>query len=336
MSKVSIILPAFNAESTVSHAIASVVEQTCREWELIVIDDGSCDKTGRIARNFAHLDSRIRVMRQPNSGVSKARNLGLKAASGEYVAFLDADDLLEPGFVAANRQCDFTICGYLMGDGNVFLPESTDIDEMARVPYYLDTCWGKFFKKSIIDTYRLQFDVNLRLSEDTVFCYEYLRHCSEVEAVHAALYDYSGEWGVAPGKMKINRKDFELLLHRNARAMRGINSTVDLNGRGFHLRHLAGLFTDYDLNDIYQMYANAYQDPCGVEAFLADYRVSPLNQVIDRLDEIDDEALSQYRKFFTVSPLKFFAKAGWKFWRRAVFYFMLKTCPLWVIKKLAK
>lgn len=92
--KVSIVLPAYNAEMFVGDAVNSVLSQTCEDWELIVIDDGSIDGTSEVVSGFD--DARIQLIRQSNAGVSAARNRGLRAARGGYITFLDADDLLPP------------------------------------------------------------------------------------------------------------------------------------------------------------------------------------------------------------------------------------------------
>ena len=90
--KVSVILPAYNSERFLADAIRSVLNQSFKEWELIVIDDGSIDTTAGVVRGFS--DRRITFLQQPNFGVSSARNCGLDVAQGEYVTFLDADDVL--------------------------------------------------------------------------------------------------------------------------------------------------------------------------------------------------------------------------------------------------
>ena len=95
---VSIIIPAYNAGAFLAETLQSVLVQTCTDWEILVIDDGSTDHTAEVASSFA--DSRLRLIRQPNAGVSRSRNKGLELAGGEYLLFLDADDLLTPEFLA--------------------------------------------------------------------------------------------------------------------------------------------------------------------------------------------------------------------------------------------
>ena len=93
MKKVSIILPVYNGERYLKECIDSVVEQTYSDWELIICDDGSTDLTADICRNYVDADSRIKYIRQENSGVSAARNNAIKRSCGEYITFIDADDI---------------------------------------------------------------------------------------------------------------------------------------------------------------------------------------------------------------------------------------------------
>lgn len=99
--RITIIIPAFNAESFLAETLASVQRQTFRAFEAIVVDDGSADRTGEIARQFAEQDGRFVLLRQTHAGEAAARNLALKRARGEWVAFLDADDVWLPEKLAA-------------------------------------------------------------------------------------------------------------------------------------------------------------------------------------------------------------------------------------------
>lgn len=96
---ISIIIPAYNAEKYILETINSVINQTFKDWELIIIDDGSTDKTANIVKEFCENDKRINYYYQKNSGVSVARNFGMSKAKGEYIAFLDADDIWLPEFL---------------------------------------------------------------------------------------------------------------------------------------------------------------------------------------------------------------------------------------------
>lgn len=98
---VSIVVPAYNAASFLKETIDSIKQQTVQEWELIVVNDGSSDNTSAIVREAA--DDRIILIEQTNVGVSAARNRGLMQAKGEYIVFLDADDLLAPDFLQVRK-----------------------------------------------------------------------------------------------------------------------------------------------------------------------------------------------------------------------------------------
>ena len=92
---ISIIIPCFNAEKTLEKCLESVVQQSYANLEIIIIDDGSTDETSLIYNKFQSNDERILVLKQQNSGVSKARNTGVKAATGDYICFVDSDDWAE-------------------------------------------------------------------------------------------------------------------------------------------------------------------------------------------------------------------------------------------------
>lgn len=116
--KVSVIMPAYNTEEYIEEAIQSVQNQTFQDWELLIIDDGSPDNLVEIVTRFANTDSRIHLIRQKNSGVSVARNTGIKKAKGEYISFLDSDDYWAPDFLektytkANKHNLDFIYTGF--------------------------------------------------------------------------------------------------------------------------------------------------------------------------------------------------------------------------------
>ncbi|HEY6644784.1 glycosyltransferase family 2 protein [Povalibacter sp.] len=104
---VSVLMPAFNAQETLQESVASVLEQTFVDLELIIVDDGSTDATGDLAQQLAKADRRVRVIQQKNAGVSSARNRGLAEAKGRYIALLDADDLWVPD----KLECQWPMAG---------------------------------------------------------------------------------------------------------------------------------------------------------------------------------------------------------------------------------
>ena len=142
---VSVIMPAYNAEKYIEEAVSSVLSQTYKNWELLILDDCSSDCTAEIAEYFASLDTRIRLLRNPqNMGVAKTRNRGFDIAKGEWIALLDSDDVwhsdkLEKQLAVAGRAgADIIYCSYALVNesgahlSDYIVPETTSYDAMLR------------------------------------------------------------------------------------------------------------------------------------------------------------------------------------------------------------
>ena len=188
MPLVSVIVPVYNATATLPRCVDSVLTQTIRNLELLLVDDGSTDRSGALCDGLARVDKRIRVLHQKNSGPSAARNNGLKAASGEWVIFLDADDamspvLLESALAAAQNEPDRLVL-WLYGDSPDSLvkkpnSEGTALDFTAAAHIQMDNLlpmpWNKLFRLSLIRSAHIFFDTRYSLGEDLLFCLDYAR-----------------------------------------------------------------------------------------------------------------------------------------------------------------
>lgn len=139
-------MPAYNAEHYIAETLTSVSSQTLGDWECVIVDDGSSDDTLQIARSFAQADCRFQVMHQANAGCSAARNLGMRAARGEFVCLLDADDLYHPDYLAtqaafidAHPEFDLYSCNglILLADGST-TPYFTDAIHQRVVSFTLE------------------------------------------------------------------------------------------------------------------------------------------------------------------------------------------------------
>lgn len=137
---VSVIVPAYNSELTLSATLESVLSQTHRRLEVIVVDDGSRDDTGKIARRHAETDPRLSVLTQANSGVARARNFGLSRCSGDFIAWIDADDIWHPTklvrqlemFRTSRRRLSFVYSGYrLIDEADVILPNLRPLTDVS-------------------------------------------------------------------------------------------------------------------------------------------------------------------------------------------------------------
>ena len=205
---ISIVIPAYNAAATVGRCLDSLLAQTYRDFELIVVDDGSTDSTAQIISAYAERDSRIRLIRQENAGVSAARNVGLDAARGDLIGFTDSDDAISPEFLEA--LLSLYAPGVLPvadiersdGDGSVLasLPPAITLDP-TRLPedYFCGTLGqgiafsscNKLFSATLLRDACLRFAEELTVGEDMLFVFRYLRRCREVRLTRRAVYRYN-------------------------------------------------------------------------------------------------------------------------------------------------
>lgn len=198
---ISIIVPVYNAEQTLNDCIESAISQTYNDIEIVLIDDGSKDKSLDICNKWGNQDGRIKVIHKENGGVSSARNMGLEVAQGDYVMMLDSDDQLTPDTCEVlmsyqdKENADCIIFGYL-GDG-IVAPESrlryeTIEDFHHDFHKWLNTeligpSWNKFYKKDLIKS---TFPDNISFGEDLVFVLTYLKQCQRILFIPNVLYRY--------------------------------------------------------------------------------------------------------------------------------------------------
>lgn len=200
----SIIVPAYNAEKTITRCIQSILEQSARDFELLLIDDGSTDSTGEICDRFAKTDNRVKVFHKTNGGVSSARNLGLDKARGEWITFVDSDDWIVPG--ALDIDCskieeDLIICSYYVKSHGKMQMNAMDqciINDRWQLKTFYDrylictilrSPWSKFFRKEKVQNIR--FDSEIRVGEDTLFMLDYLRQISSCFISDRPFYVYN-------------------------------------------------------------------------------------------------------------------------------------------------
>lgn len=206
---VSIIVPVYNAEKNIGRCIESVLSQTYKDFELILMDDGSKDDSGKICDEYAMKDERIRVIHKENSGVSDTRNQGIAMARGEYLQFIDSDDWITPdatgNFVrmAQDYQCDMVIADFyrVIGervsqkgaiDKEGLLDRDAYATYMMQKPadFYYGVLWNKFFKRSIIEKYQMKMDSSISWCEDFIFNLEYIRNIQSVYVMKVPVYYY--------------------------------------------------------------------------------------------------------------------------------------------------
>jgi len=185
---VSIIIPCYNAEKYIAETIQSVVNQTYTNWELIIINDGSTDSSLNIIKEFADRDSRISFIDKKNSGVSDSRNKGIEKSNGDFIAFLDADDVwfennldIKINALLVNVYSDFVFSNMYNTDPNLNIistaPKGTDIDILEKFLFWKGNtevipgpCSNLIIRRKCFDDYSIRFEIKLSNLADQFFC----------------------------------------------------------------------------------------------------------------------------------------------------------------------
>ena len=200
--KISVIIPVYNAEKYITSCINSILHQTFTNFEILLINDGSSDLSGKICDDFAIKDNRIRTFHKPNGGVSSARNLGLSQAKGEWICFIDADDALKDNFFSdANKIINKKMidlyaygCDILKNEKNTplfsYQEKYYTVQDFWKTQYHHLASWGYLLSNKIIQKYQLKFDTNLIMSEDRIFIAEYLLYCKHIYSTEKNYYLY--------------------------------------------------------------------------------------------------------------------------------------------------
>ncbi len=205
---ISIIVPVYKVEKYINKCIESILAQTYKDFELILVDDGSPDNSGAICDEYAKKDSRIKVIHKQNGGVSSARNMGLESAKGEFINFVDSDDTIPydslENLIKLQKEndADLVCCGYelqyLNGETERFVFNDKFVefysmaDEDCKI--FLSSLfhgpWAKLYRNSILKENSIIFDTAVSYREDTIFVFEYLSKCAKVQCGNDAVYNY--------------------------------------------------------------------------------------------------------------------------------------------------
>lgn len=209
---ISVIVPVYNAEKYLDRCLQSILVQTYTYFEIILINDGSTDRSQVICEKYAQVDKRIRVIKKVNSGVAKTRNVGIQMAKGKYISFVDADDYIKSNMLekmiirAEQNNSDIVMCKYFVDNEGEIYKVSMDyekvydgcssIKEGLLILYYeeyhngLYSLWNKLIKRSIYTENNILFDVSLKRGEDAWFIFQCLKHCKRVDFISEPFYYY--------------------------------------------------------------------------------------------------------------------------------------------------
>ena len=198
--KISVIVPVYNVEKYLRRCVDCILAQTFTDFEVLLIDDGSTDGSGRICDEYAKKDHRVRVFHKENGGVSSARNLGLDNAQGEWVTFIDADDYLignilvhGDSLLLENTDVDIIELPYNRGTQNYLCKKKTIIGSHAVNKHFTNSfkneLWAYIFRKEVIGLFR--FPLDLKIGEDVWFLINCLSQCAGYAYSPYGIYQYT-------------------------------------------------------------------------------------------------------------------------------------------------
>jgi glycosyltransferase involved in cell wall biosynthesis len=206
---ISVILAVYNGEKTLNEAIDSILNQTYKNIEIILVNDGSTDNSLEIIKNYNEKYNNVIVVSKPNGGLASARNAGLKASTGKYICFCDADDKYDESFVEIMHRniidddVDWVSCNRAIIKGKKLNPKPlrmkggiyehknlTDIliDDGTLSGILVTSNCTKIYKQSIIKEHNLSFDESVKTSQDGVFNINYFLHTKKIKFIDDAVY----------------------------------------------------------------------------------------------------------------------------------------------------
>ena len=324
----SIIIPTYNAEKSLQKCLERLKNQTCNDFEVILVDDGSIDKSANVYKPYCLTDPHFKFIRQKNGGCGSARNTGIKIASGNLISFIDADDWVEPNYVETiirNMNGDFLFfsCTHHNKKNDITYHKNEDhknttfFDILLKQFDYWDYAftWNKCFKKDIILSNNLSFDKDLKHAEDELFILEYLMHTNKISTISDVIYHYQVGIGISQvyatieEVKKINHRIFQL-----SDRYKDQNISAYLKIRGINYWYNAYTFKRCNLFYSYNQVRKDLKKSENkyLRKFLSDYsynRKITLNKQSKRFEKI---ILSDNSKILTYLKLSFFIFYEWQ------------------------
>ena len=201
---ISVIVPVFKAQNTIRKCLDSIINQTLSDWELVLVDDGSPDESGKICDEYAVRDSRINVIHKVNAGVSAARQTGLDAVRGDYVIYADPDDWVDPNMleelyrIAIAEGADMVICDWIVevGEKSIYRVQKPSSLQASAVLHNIfdgtlhGSCCNKLIRRSCINKYGAYFPEGINYCEDVCFNVQLLMNDIKVAYLNKAFYHY--------------------------------------------------------------------------------------------------------------------------------------------------
>lgn len=219
---ISVIIPVYNAQTDLAACVASIQRQTYPHLEIILVDDGSTDTSGRLCDKIAASDSRVKVIHQANCGVSATRNKGIAAATKEYISFVDSDDYLEPDMyqrmiaISSEKQLDILACGYFITETpretkyHAEYQEVSPRDALTECitddtgSAFCGAVWNKLFRSSTMKQY-LSFQPKYIMGEDMLVTIQCLTQACKIGVLNRPLYHYVQRTGSIVNSYRANK-----------------------------------------------------------------------------------------------------------------------------------
>lgn len=265
---VSIIVPCYNGEKYIHRCIESILTQSYKNLEIIIIDDGSSDNSYEILKEIQNKDNRVQILKQENQGPSVARNKGIETAQGYWITFIDIDDKVENNYIAnfipQETYEDLKIQGFTFVkdeiQDKVCLSKNkityTNIGKCITDIFLLHrgSVWGKLFKTNIINDNNIRFDKNWIYKEDLIFLLQYLQFINQIQIIPTSSYLYY------INDNSITRSHFkaEYLIYNQSCILKLINNFIDISPE------YIGIFNTFCLNEqldaIYRHYIQLYKN----------------------------------------------------------------------------
>ena len=202
---VSIIVPIYNSSNTLKKCIDSIINQTYKNIEILLINDGSLDESLSICEQYSNIDDRVKIIDKKNGGVSSSRNIGLYVCKGDFITFVDADDYLSNTYIEKYMKkmyeydCDIVIGNAIdfsedfikpnyKNERESILEKNEALIELFSEKKFSSTCWGKLYKRSLIKD--VKFDENMKIAEDLKFLYNVFNKADKILISNMQEYYY--------------------------------------------------------------------------------------------------------------------------------------------------
>lgn len=205
----SIVVPCYNVEKYIKKCVLSILEQSYKEYELILVDDGSTDETPKILDSFAERNSKIKIIHKINGGLTSARKAGSKEAVGDYIVPVDGDDWIEPDYLSSvadglkNQNIDLICCGYyeankktrverypISGETRILLKEEKEELIYKDLFHFFPNVWAKVYKRELYLRFQLSLDDKIIMGEDGAINFPLLMQAKDILYIKKPIYNY--------------------------------------------------------------------------------------------------------------------------------------------------